>query len=65
MSAGTFNGPNGRIQVTPGSRFFPGTNFMGLDLAAWLEKELADRASECATQDAEERRHGERRQSAR
>ena len=26
-----------RIQVAPGSRFTPGTRFMGIDLAQWLE----------------------------
>jgi hypothetical protein len=38
--------PRGRIQVTEGSRFYPGTNFMGVDMAAWLEEELqrADQA---------------------
>ena len=29
--------PSGRIQVTPGSRFMPGTTFMGVDLAKWLD----------------------------
>ena len=32
-----FNGPNGRIQVAIGSTFTRGTNFMGVDLAEWLE----------------------------
>ena len=32
-----FEGPNGRIQVTPGSCFTRGTNFMGIDLAEWLD----------------------------
>jgi hypothetical protein len=39
-SPATLNGPNGRIQVTEGSRFYPGTSFMGFDLARWLEKKL-------------------------
>ena len=34
-----FNGPNGRIQVTVGSRFTRGTNFMGVDLAEWLDEQ--------------------------
>ena len=34
-------GPNGRIQVTPGSRFAPGTVFMGVDLASWLDQKTA------------------------
>ena len=36
------DGPTGRIQVTPGSRFTRGTSFMGVDLARWLD-EQADR----------------------
>ena len=63
MSAGTFDGPDGRIQVTPGSRFFRGTVFMGFDLAAWLDEELASRAADCAPRD--ERRRGERRRAER
>jgi hypothetical protein len=35
-----FKGPNGRIQVAVGSRFTRGTNFMGVDLAEWLDQEL-------------------------
>ena len=38
MTAGTVTGPTGRIQVTPGSRFYRGTSFMGFDLAAWLDE---------------------------
>ena len=30
----------GRAQVTPGTRFAPGTLFMGIDLVAMLEEEL-------------------------
>jgi hypothetical protein len=30
--------PSGRVQVTPGSRFMPGTTFMGVDLAKWLDE---------------------------
>jgi hypothetical protein len=33
-----FETPKGRIQVTPGTTFFPGTEFMGFDVATWLEK---------------------------
>jgi hypothetical protein len=64
MHAGTFNGPNGRIQVTPGSRFYRGTIFMGFDVAAWLDKELENRAAECESALDEDRRRGERRQGA-
>ena len=34
-----WSGPTGRIQVTPGSCFTRGTNFMGVDLAHWLDQE--------------------------
>jgi hypothetical protein len=63
MSAGEFSGPTGRIQVTPGSRFYRGTIFMGFDLAAWLDAELASRAMRCEEGEVEERRQGERRRS--
>jgi len=33
--------PRGRIEVTPGTRLAPGTMFMGVDLAAWLEEQAA------------------------
>jgi hypothetical protein len=42
-SPATLNGPNGRIQVTQGSRFYPGTVFMGFDIAQWLDQRLGDR----------------------
>jgi len=29
----------GRVQVTPGTRFAPGTLFMGIDLVGMLEEE--------------------------
>ena len=61
--AGTFDGPNGRIQVTPGTRFYPGTMFMGFDIAAWLDSELKSRAPECSARPDDERRRGERRQN--
>jgi hypothetical protein len=59
---GTFDGPNGRIQVARGTRFYPGTIFMGFDVAAWLESELQHLAPECPAR-PDERRRGERRQS--
>ena len=37
----TFEGPNGRIQVAPGTAFAPGSTFMGEDLAKWLDQQLA------------------------
>ena len=39
VAPATFEGPNGRIQVTPGSTFAPGTKFMNVDVAAWLEEQ--------------------------
>jgi len=47
VSPAEFNGPTGRIQVAPGSRFYRGTIFMGFDLAAWLDEELEARAAKC------------------
>ena len=41
IALASLNGPNGRIQVTPGTTLAPGARFMGVDLVAWLEKELA------------------------
>ena len=43
VSPTTLNTPKGRIQVTVGSRFYPGTRFMGVALADWLEEELRRR----------------------
>ena len=37
IEATTVVHPRGRIQITEGSCFYPGTSFMGVDLAAWLE----------------------------
>jgi len=37
----TSEGPNERIQVTPGTAFAQGTTFMGADLAKWLDEQLA------------------------
>ena len=31
----------GRIQLTPGTKLMPGTAFMGVDLVAWLDRQLA------------------------
>jgi hypothetical protein len=41
ISPATLVTPSGRIQVTPGSRFMPGTVFMGFDVAAWLDMHAA------------------------
>jgi len=45
--------PSGRIQVSPGARFVPGTRFMGVDLAQLLEEALA-------RHQAGDRRHDQR-----
>ena len=47
-SPADLRGPNGRIQVAAGSRFYPGTIFMGFDIARWLEDRLSHRAKRCA-----------------
>jgi len=36
----TMNHPKGPIQVTRGSSFKKGTDFMGVDVAAWLDEQL-------------------------
>jgi hypothetical protein len=41
----TFDGPNGRIQVAPGLTVAPGEQFMGIDLARWLEQQFQKGAS--------------------
>jgi len=47
-SPATLDTPRGRIQVTEGSRFYPGTMFMGFELARWLDGALGERATRCA-----------------
>jgi hypothetical protein len=42
VTAVDLDGPTGRIQVTPGARFTPGTRFMGIDLALWLDEQARD-----------------------
>jgi len=61
VSAGTFTGPNGRIQVSPGSTFYRGTMFMGFDLAAWLDEELPEQSLQTPPHPVEDRRLGDRR----
>jgi hypothetical protein len=46
-SRATLNTARGRIHVSEGSRFYPGTTFRGFDLAGWLEQTLDDRAERC------------------
>ena len=40
----TYEGPCGRIQVTSGNTFFPGTKFMNVDLARLLDELGAESA---------------------
>jgi hypothetical protein len=46
ISAATLDGFGGRIEVAAGSRFYPGTIFMGFDVAKWLEAIFAQDAVE-------------------
>lgn len=39
VSFAEVNGPNGHVQVTPGWCFTRSTNFMGVNLAEWLDRE--------------------------
>jgi hypothetical protein len=39
VTATDFDGPKGRVHVALGSRFFPETLFMGVDLAKLLDEE--------------------------
>jgi hypothetical protein len=43
LAAATLEHPKGRIQVTPGTSFAPGTRFMGVDVAAWLDEQMRAR----------------------
>jgi hypothetical protein len=45
LASATIEHPKGRIQVTPGTSFSPGTSFMGVDIAAWLDEQFADKES--------------------
>ena len=47
VSHATLECPKGRIQVTEGSRFYPGTEFMGFDLVKWLDDQLGASAPRC------------------
>ena len=48
LSHATLDFPHGRIQVTEGSTFYPGTTFMGFDLAGWLEARYGTGTLGCA-----------------
>jgi hypothetical protein len=39
----TLHHPKGRIQVSTGTSFAPGTSFMGVDVALWLDEHAARR----------------------
>jgi hypothetical protein len=43
VAPATLDGPNGRIQVTPGTTFARGEIFMGVDIAALLDRPFAKR----------------------
>ncbi len=43
VEAITLAHPAGRIQVAEGSRFYPGTIFMGIDVVRWLEEQYTHR----------------------
>lgn len=36
----TIDHPGGRVQVAPGTMLVPGIPYMGIDLAAWLDKHV-------------------------
>lgn len=36
----TIEHPQGRLQVAPGMTLIPGTLYMGIDLASWLDEQL-------------------------
>ena len=39
----SFEGPHGRMEVARGSVFTPGTTFMCVDVAAWLDEQATRR----------------------
>jgi hypothetical protein len=39
----TIDHPRGRIQLTVGTLLMPGTIFMGIDLAGWLDEQAKQR----------------------
>lgn len=41
VSSATLELPQGRVQVTPGTRFTVGTKFMNVDLARMLDEEYS------------------------
>jgi len=49
IKAAEWDSPLGRIQVTEGARFTPGTTFMGIDLARALDEAAAGRSVSSAS----------------
>ena len=47
-SPATLQAPKGRIEVTVGTCFYPGTTFAGFDVAGWLQQTVDGRAQRCA-----------------
>ena len=45
IAPATLAHPVGRIQVAEGSCFYPGTQFMGIDLVRWLEDYAAEESA--------------------
>jgi hypothetical protein len=45
--AATLYTPFGRIEVGPGRRFYHGDEFMGFDVARWLEVRMGDMVAGC------------------
>jgi hypothetical protein len=41
----TIDHPQGTIQLAPGALLVPGTSFMGVDVAAWLDQQLGHRGA--------------------
>jgi hypothetical protein len=61
VSAADLETVQGRVQVTSGTRFAPGTLFMGIDLVGMLEDELHRRnshASPLISQSPQDSMHG-------
>jgi hypothetical protein len=57
--------PAGRIQVTAGTCFAPGTRFMGIDVVEWLETETKMAAAAADPSEGAAVLRGERRSSER
>jgi len=49
VTAATYEGTHGRIQVTPGSTFTRGTTFMNVDLARMLDDYVSGKQDPCVS----------------